>query len=319
VTRRFATADRPFGKAAPPVNTSAPRARTVLRGLTREPLALLLIVPSLILAAVIVIYPFFVILRLSFSNVSPFGQIRGLIGWANYGDVLADPIFYGALWRTLVWTAAVVGGTVLLSMPVALILQQDFYGRSVARTIVMLPWALSLAMAAILWEWSFNADYGMVNGILHSLGLISGSVHWMARAGTAFPVEVGVGILVSIPFTSLVFQGGLSSIPTDIYEAARIDGASGMQQFRFLTLPMLQPFISIAVVLNVIYVFNSFPIIWVMTQGGPDNGTHILVTYAYELAFRLGRPGPAAAVSIVMLMMVCAFTALYLRLRREAE
>ncbi len=142
-------------------------------------------------------------------------------------------------------------------------------------------------------------------------------MQWMARAETAFPVEIGIGILVSIPFTSTIFQGGLSSIPTDIYEAARIDGASGVQQFRFLTLPLLQPFVSIAVVLNIIHVFNSFPIIWVMTQGGPDNGTHILVTYAYELAFRLGRPGPAAAVSVVMLAIVFVFTGVYLRLRRE--
>ena len=278
---------------------------------------LLLILPSLVLAVAIIIYPFFVILRLSFANVSPFGQLRGFVGWANYANVLTDPIFYGSLWRTLIWTAAVVGGTVLISTPVALVLQQDFYGRSVARTIVMLPWALSLAMAAILWQWSFNADYGMINGMLRSVGLISAPVQWMARAETAFPVEIGIGILVSIPFTSTIFQGGLSSIPVEIYEAARIDGASGLQQFRFLTLPLLQPFVTIAVVLNIIHVFNSFPIIWVMTQGGPDNGTHILVTYAYELAFRLGRPGPAAAVSVVMLAIVFVFTGIYLRLRRE--
>lgn len=295
-----------------------PSGAAPLRRLWRANLPLLLILPSLLLAVAIIIYPFFVILRLSFANVSPFGQLRGFVGWTNYANVLADPIFYGSLLRTLVWTAAVVGGTVLISMPVALVLQQDFYGRSVARTIVMLPWALSLATAAILWQWSFNADYGMINGILRSVGLISAPVQWMARADTAFPVEIGIGILVSIPFTSTIFQGGLSSIPTDIYEAARIDGASAVQQFRFLTLPLLQPFVSIAVVLNIIHVFNSFPIIWVMTQGGPDNGTHILVTYAYELAFRLGRPGPAAAVSVVMLAIVFAFTGVYLRLRREA-
>ncbi|HEX3346704.1 MAG TPA: sugar ABC transporter permease [Acetobacteraceae bacterium] len=288
------------------------------RRTARRHLPILLITPSLLLAVAIILYPFFVILRLSFANVSPFGQVRGFVGATNYANVLADPIFYGALWRTVVWTVCVVGGTVLVAMPAALVLQQDFYGRSVARTIVMLPWALSLAMAAVLWQWSFNADFGMINGILREIGLISSSVHWTARAETAFPVEIGIGILVSIPFTSTIFQGGLSSMPPDIFEAARIDGASGAQQFRFLTLPLLQPFISIAVVLNVIYVFNSFPIIWVMTQGGPDNGTHILVTYAYELAFRLGRPGPAAAVSIVMLGIVLAFTALYLRLQRQA-
>jgi multiple sugar transport system permease protein len=183
---------------------------------------------------------------------------------------------------------------------------------------VLLPWAMSLAMAAILWQWSFNADYGMINGLLRQLRVVAAPVQWMARAETAFPVEIGVGILVSIPFTSTIFQGGLASMPPDIFEAARIDGATSGQQFRFLTLPLLQPFVSIALVLNVIYVFNSFPIIWVMTQGGPDNGTHILVTYAYELAFRLGRPGPAAAVSVLMLAIVLAFTLLYLRLQRRA-
>ncbi len=131
---------------------------------------LLLILPSLVLAIAIIVYPFFVILRLSFANVSPFGQVRGFVGLANYAHVLADPIFYGALLRTLIWTAAVVGGTVLISTPVALVLQQDFYGRAIARTIVMLPWALSLAMAAILWEWSFNADYGMINAMLRRSG-----------------------------------------------------------------------------------------------------------------------------------------------------
>ena len=285
--------------------------------LGRRHLPFLLIAPSLILAIGIIIYPFFLILRLSFANVSPFGQVRGFVGWANYTHVLSDPIFYGALWRTIIWTAFVVGGTVVISVPVALVLQQDFYGRGVARTIIMLPWALSLAMAAILWEWSFNPDYGMINRILLGVGLIRAPVHWMARADTAFPVEIAIGILVSIPFSTTIFQGGLSSIPTDIYEAARIDGASGGQQFRFLTLPMMKPFITIAVVLNVIYVFNSFPIIWVMTQGGPDNLTHILVTYAYQLAFSLGRPGPAAAVSMLMLVIVLSFTAVYLRLSRD--
>ncbi|MBV9538047.1 MAG: sugar ABC transporter permease [Acidisphaera sp.] len=294
------------------------RPRSAARVADRAAAPLLLIAPSLLLAVAVILYPFAIIVRLSLANVSPFGQIRGFVGAANYAAVLHDAIFYGALWRTLVWTACVVGGTVLVSLPVALVLQQDFHGRALARTIVMLPWAMSLAMAAILWEWSFNADYGTVNGMLRSLGAIASPVQWMARAETAFPVEIGIGILVSIPFTSTIFQGGLSSMPPDIYEAARIDGASGPQQFRYLTWPLLQPFVSIAIVLNVIYVFNSFPIIWVMTQGGPDNGTHILVTYAYELAFRLGRPGPAAAVSVLMLAMVFAFTVLYLRLQRSA-
>lgn len=275
----------------------------------------LLILPSLVLAGGVIGYPFYEILRLSVSQVSRFGQVRGFVGFDNFAAIAADPVFTAALLRTLVWTASVVGGTLALSIPVALVLQLDFAGRGLARTIVMLPWSIALSMAAIVWMWAFNADYGMINATLRQWGIIGQSVQWLARPETAFPVEVGIGIVVSIPFTTTIVLGGLSSIPGDIYEAARIDGATPWQSFWYLTRPLLGPFLNIAIVLNVIHVFNSFPIIWVMTQGGPDNSTHILVTYLYELSFYLGRPGPAAAVSLVMLAIVFTATALYMRLR----
>jgi multiple sugar transport system permease protein len=274
-----------------------------------------LVAPSLVLALVIIGYPMYEIVHLSVSDVSRFGLVRGYVGLRNFATVFTDSIFQDALLRTAVWTIGVVALTLLASLPAALVLRREFHGRGLARTIIMLPWAISLAMAATVWLWSFNADYGMINATLRELGLMQGSVQWMARAGTAFPVEIGVGVIVSIPFTVTILLGGLSSIPTEIYEAAQIDGARPWHSFWYLTLPMLGPFINIAVVLNVIHVFNSFPIIWVMTQGGPDNGTHILVTYLYELSFRLGRPGQAAAVSLAMLAIVFCFTMAYMRVR----
>ncbi|PYE27420.1 carbohydrate ABC transporter membrane protein 1 (CUT1 family) [Paraburkholderia silvatlantica] len=277
----------------------------------------LLIVPSLVLALFIISYPIFNIVYQSLHDVSRFGQIRDFSGLQNFYNVFGDPVFMSALRNTLIWTFFVVVGTVLISVPVALVLNQDFYGRGIARTIVMLPWSVSLTMTAVVWRWAFNDDYGMVNVTLQRLGLTSGPIHWLATPEYAFPVEICVGILVSIPFTTTILLGGLSSVPGDIYEAARIDGASAWQQFRQLTLPLLKPFINMAILLNVIYVFNSFPIIWVMTQGGPDDSTHILVTYLYELGFRLGRPGEAAAVSLIMLVILFAFSVVYLRLQAK--
>lgn len=297
---------------------SVPAASPARRRRVRLPVAAwALLAPSLALSVLIIFYPFYQIVVLSLSDVSRFGLVRGFAGWANFSAVLGDAVFRSALVRTAVWTVGVVGGTIALSVPVALVLRQDFYGRGLARTAIMLPWAISLAMAAVAWTWSFNADYGMVNATLRQLGLITGSPQWLARPETAFPVEIGVGIVVSIPFTATILLGGLSSIPDDIYEAAAIDGARPFGAFWRLTLPLMAPFINIAVVLNMIHVFNSFPIIWVMTQGGPDNSTHILVTYLYELSFRLGRPGQASAVSLVMLAIVLCFTAGYMRLRRQ--
>ncbi len=283
----------------------------------RPSTAWLLIFPSLALAIGVILYPFYQIVRLSLSEVSRFGQVRGFVGAANFVRVLNDPVFVAATLRTLEWTLCVVAGTLISALPVAIVLNRPFYGRGLARTLIMLPWAISLSMAAVVWLWAFNGDYGMINAMLHSAGLTGAPIQWMARPETAFPVEIGVGILVSIPFTVTILLGGLASISPDIYEAASIDGATGFQALRFMTLPLLRPFMNIAIVLNVIYVFNSFPIIWVMTQGGPNNSTHILVTYLYELSFGLGRPGPAAAVSIAMLAIVLAFTIVYARLQER--
>ncbi|MGH7084114.1 MAG: carbohydrate ABC transporter permease, partial [Acetobacteraceae bacterium] len=299
--------------SAPLSSAVAMRARARRPALPAPLVPWLLIGPSLGLALLVIGYPFFEIVWLSLHRVSPFGVMHGFAGLANYASTIQNPVFLGATVRTFVWTAAVVGGTVVISLPVALVLAIDFHGRGLARILVMLPWSISLAMAAIVWLWAFNGSTGMVNAILQEIGLITAPIQWMARASTAFPVEIGVGILVSIPFTSTIFLGGLASIPGEVYEASRIDGAGPLAQFRWMTLPLLRPFVTIAVVLNMIYVFNSFPIIWVMTEGGPDNSTHILVTYLYMLAFRLGRPAPAAAVSVFMLAMVFAITMVYLR------
>jgi len=153
-----------------------------------------------------------------------------------------------------------------------------------------------------------------LNSALIGLGIIDQNIQWLASAGTAFPMQVLIGILVTVPFTVTIFLGGLSSIPDDLYEAAALEGASPWQQFRTITLPLLKPFINIAIVLNMIYVFNSFPIIWVMTQGGPANSTDILVTYLYKLAFRVGKLGEASAVSLVMFAILLIFTMIYVRL-----
>ncbi|HTW29246.1 MAG TPA: sugar ABC transporter permease [Acetobacteraceae bacterium] len=273
-----------------------------------------LILPSFLLAAFIIAYPLVQLGNLSVHDVTRFGFVRGFVGWANVAHVLADPLFQSSLWRTLIWTAGVVGGTVALSVPVALILNGDFIGRGAARALIMLPWSVSLTMTAIVWRWALNGESGLLNLTLQELGIIRQPIVWLASAATAFPMEIAIGILVSIPFTVTIFLGGLSSIPHDIYEAASVDGASHTQQFRTLTLPLMRPYINIAIVLNIIYVFNSFPIIWVLTQGGPANSTDILVTYLYKLAFVFGRMGDAAAMSLVMFAILLAFTLVYLRL-----
>ena len=279
----------------------------------------LLTLPSLLLAAVVIFWPVWDLLQISTHDVSRFGQLRDFTGFANFTELFADPDFVAALWRTGLWTVLVVGGALLLSIPVAMILNMDFYGRGLARVIIMLPWAVSLTMTAVVWRWALNGESGMLNSALMKLGLISQNIQWLASAETAFPMQVLIGILVTVPFTTTIFLGGLSSIPDDLYEAAALEGATLFQQFREITFPLLKPFINIAIVLNTIYVFNSFPIIWVMTQGGPANSTDILVTHLYKLAFRIGKLGEASAVSLVMFAILLVFTMIYVRLAMREQ
>jgi multiple sugar transport system permease protein len=280
-----------------------------------------LILPGFLLAALIVLWPLYQLGVISTSEVNRFGQLRGFVGLENFVEVFNDPDFTGALWRTLIWTFGIVFGALAISFPVAMILHQDFYGRGVARVIVMLPWAVSVTMTAIVWRWALNGESGMLNSGLRGLGIIDSNVQWLAQAATAFPVQILIGILVTVPFTTTIFLGGLSSINDDLYEAARLEGSPPLQTFRRITFPLMRPFVNIAVVLNTIYVFNSFPIIWATTQGGPANSTDILVTYLYKLGFRYGKLGEASALSLMMFALLLAFTLLYVYLasRKERE
>lgn len=287
---------------------------------SRSVLPFALVAPGLLLAALIVVWPLAQLGIIAMGDVNRFGQVRGFAGFENFGAVLDDPDFGAALWRTLIWTVSIVLGTILVAFPVALILDRDFHGRGIARVIIMLPWAVSLTMTAIVWTWALQGESGMLNSALRGLGLIDRNIQWLAQASTAFPMQILIGILVSVPFTVTVFLGGLASIPEDLHEAATLEGASGWQAFRTITLPLMAPFVNIAVVLNTIYVFNSFPIIWVTTQGGPASSTDILVTYLYKLGFRFGRLGEASALSLLMFAILLAFTIVYVVLvNRQAR
>jgi multiple sugar transport system permease protein len=278
-----------------------------------------LILPSFLLAAAVILWPLGEIASLASHDVNRFGILKDFTGLDSFRTLFADPDFFDALWRTLLWTVAVVLGTLIVSVPIALILNEDFYGKGLARILIMLPWAVSLTMTAIIWRWALSGESGMLNSGLRDLGLLDHNIQWLAQASTAFPMQILIGILVSIPFTVTIFLGGLSSVPEDLYEAAATEGAGAWDCFTRITLPLMRPFINIAFVLNTIYVFNSFPIIWATTQGGPANSTDILVTYLYRLAFRVGRLGEAAAVSLIMFAILLAFTIVYVQLAMREE
>jgi len=280
----------------------------------------LMILPSLALVAWIMGYPVFDLVRMSTHMVNRFGRVGNFVGALNFSELAADPLFWASFQRTIVWTVCITLATVVLSIPTALILSQDFAGRTLARVIILLPWAISATMTGIVWRWVLNEQYGVLNALLLQVGAVAQPIAFLATGDVAFPVAIVIGILAAMPLTVIIFLGAFSSLPKDVFDAARIDGAGPWRLFRYMTLPLIRPFINIAVVLNVIYAFNSFAIIWVLTQGGPANSTDILVTYLYKVAFQYGKLAEASSMSLVMFAFLIVVCGLYARIAvREAK
>ncbi len=266
------------------------------------------IAPSVILMAIFILIPIFQVFRMAFSEVSRVGQIKSFGTLENYMDVLDSSKFRIVLKNTIVWTIAVVVLSTVLGFILALLLNNKFKGRKIARAIVVFPWATTLVIQASVWKFIIDTDYGALNTLLKSLGIISQNVNWTPTPEAYFAWEIACGIFVTIPFVCFTALSGLQSIDESYYEAATVDGASYWQKLFSITLPLVKPSLTVATVLNIIYVFNSFPIVWTITKGDPASRTDTLVTYLYKLAFYNNKQGEAAAVSVIgfSILLVCA-------------
>ena len=276
------------------------------------------IAPSIILMAIFILVPIVFVFRMALSDVSKAGLIRGFNGVANFTKVLKSAAFGLVLKNTLVWTVAVVVLSTILGFVLALILNNQFKGRKVARAIVVFPWATTLVIQASVWNFIINTDYGTLNTLLIKLGILDHAVNWTSTPQIYFNWEIACGIFVTIPFVTFCVLSGLQSIDTTYYEAATVDGANYWQKLFKITLPLVRSSLTVSTVLNIIYVFNSFPIVWTMTKGDPANYTDTLVTYLYKLAFYNGRQGEAAAVSVIgfVILLVCASVYMIYTLRK---
>lgn len=277
--------------------------------------------PSVVLMVVMILVPIYTVFKISFSEVGRTGKIKGFNGIQNYLEIFEEPAFWTTLSNTLVWTVVVVGLSTIIGFILAMVLNQEFKGRKIVRAIVIFPWATALIIQSVIWKYIINADYGSLNVMLRQWGLIDKFINWTATAGSMFAWECWVGIFVTFPFVTFCVLSGLQSIDTSLYEAADVDGATFWHKLFNITLPLVAPSLTVSTVLNIIYVFNSFPIVWTISKGAPADKTHTLVTYLYQLSFADGKSGHAAAVSVIgfVILAFCASIYMILSLRGEEE
>lgn len=283
----------------------------MLRSFVRGPI--LWVSPMVLLIVGVVFWPVFEMLRTSLTQVGRSGQLQGFAGLENYYEVLDNPALAGVFVRTIVWVVVVVVVTIVFSLALAQLLNQDFPGRRFVRWALLVPWASSIIMTATSFRWMLNGYYGILNRFLADLGLIDERVEWLGTAETSFPWLIVVAVFVSLPFTTFVILAALQTIPAEVVEAARVDGARAWRTYFEITLPLLSSALLVAAVINIINVFNQFPIIWIMTNGGPGNTTDTTTTLMFKLAFRSYDIGASAALSVLNFAVILVFVLIYLR------
>lgn len=269
--------------------------------------------PMMILIFAVVLWPVYEMIRTSMLDISSSGKERGFVGLDNYVELLDNPNLMGAVARTVVWMLIVVFFTIVISLGLAQLLNANFPGKRYIRWIIIVPWASSVIMTATSFRWMLDGYYGLLNRVLLDLGIITEAQDVLGNPDTSFPWLIVVAIFVSLPFTTFVLLAGLQTIPNELYEAARVDGSGPIKSYRAITFPLLFPSLSVAAVINLINVFNQFPIIWIITGGGPGYETDTTTTLMYKLAFRSQEVGQSAALSVLNFGIIMIFVLIYLR------
>lgn len=271
-------------------------------------LAYMYTMPAILVMAAVVLWPFLYNVAISFSNMNltHFRDWR-LIGLGNYKAVLGDRLFWYFFFKTILWTALNLIFHVGIGVFLAILLNKNLKGKAVFRTLLILPWAVPQYITALTWRGMFNSEYGAISIMLERWFGVS--VPWLTTEWGAFTACLVTNIWLGFPFMMIIALGGLQSIPDELYEAADIDGASWRHKLMNITIPLLKPVMVPAITLGVIWTFNNFNVVWLVSNGGePSDTTHILVSWVYKTGFTYFRFGYAAAFSMIIFGVLLAFS-----------
>lgn len=280
----------------------------------------LLLLPALVPVALFSVYPLVQGLYLGFTDSrAGLNVTTSFTGLENFRRLLGNDLFWGSFRIGVVWAVSVTALQFLSGLGLALLLDLDLRLRWLARTLALVPWAMPPVIVAIMWRLMLNPNYGPVNDALRTLHLSDGGINWLGDFRTALPTVVVVGVWAGMPQTTITLLAGLQSVDASLHEAAAVDGASTWRRFWHVTLPSLRPVIAAITTLNLIWNFNSFGLVYVLTAGGPGGQTMLPMLFAYNEAFRYGNFGYAAAMGDVMVVVIVGLLLVILRSRLREQ
>ena len=271
--------------------------------------------PAILYVLIIVAWPLFETFRLSFTDAS-LRKVTNYVGWRNY-DKIFNETFLTVIGRTFIWTFFSVLLKMVIGMCGAVLLNAAVPGRNLFRILTMPPWIVPMAIGIFMWGWMYNGQFGMISGLLQRFGLTDGPVAFLAYGSTAFWATIITDVWIGVPMVTIYFLAAMQAIPKDLYEAAWTDGASRWTRFRRITLPLMSPAIITMSMLSLIATFNSFDIIWILTQGGPSGETTTMIIDTYQTAIGSKKYGEGAARAVVICIFLSLFCIAYFRVTRR--
>jgi len=295
--------------------------RRTYSNLLRDPIfGLLLVTPMLLWLTFTLMIPMIDAFRISFTSVRYLGAPGVFVGLSNFKRVLADPEFWQSVVHTLSWTVVNTAIQFLGSIGVAIVLNQEFWGKNIVRNWIILPWVLPTIVLAIVWKWILDPSHGIVNHILFSFGLVDKPVEFLSSPRYALLTAVLINCWRWTPYFAVIVLAALQTVPRELYEAATIDGASRLKNFMHVTVPSISSVLKVVLLNSFLWSANIFDTIWLLTRGGPLSSTTTMPIYIYSKAFRNFRFGEAAAASVLMFLFLGVLAVLYLtKVLREEE
>ena len=277
-----------------------------------------LLSPAVLATVIVVFYPMLQALITSlYNNILWKPRAVKFIGLDNYIAIWHDPVFWASLGRTAIWIGLTVPLQLLLGLVTALLLNQQFRWRGLARSLILIPWALPSVVIGLMWSWIYNPQVGLLNDLMLRLGLLQTAMPWLANPDTSLYAIIAALVWQGFPFFAIMILAGLQTIPHSLYEAADIDGATDWQQFWHITMPALKSVLVTAVMLRIIWVANSIDVIYVMTGGGPGYATHTLPLYALKRTYASMDFGYGSALAVSFSLLLLG--AIYVYLRRVGK
>ncbi|HJB00612.1 MAG TPA: sugar ABC transporter permease [Candidatus Mediterraneibacter merdavium] len=283
-------------------------------------IGILFVLPAFLYMLVFVGYPILRNIILSLQDVTMANLVHGakkFVGFQNYIELFKDAVFRTSLTNTLVFTVCCLVAQFIIGFALAIFFNKRFAISKPLRGILLVPWMIPITVTALIFKLLFATDIGVLNYILKSLHIISENIEWLTTPQTAMFALICANVWIGIPFTMILISTGLTTIPKDLYESASIDGATGVQAFFKITLPLLRPTIESVLILGFIYTFKVYDLVYVMTSGGPVNSTHMLSTYSYKLSFEMFQYSKGSAVANVLLVILMIVGIFYLRATKE--